>query len=91
MSTRYFLSYSGVSLPLRLVEEIPESSLRNRNTWFLAEHDEAGRILRIEKRVYGETEMTHDYRYDAAGKLLEARIMIGEEEDAQTLRFDVPA
>lgn len=24
MSTRYFLSYSGVRLPLQLVEELPE-------------------------------------------------------------------
>jgi hypothetical protein len=90
MSTRYFLSYSGVSLPLRLVEEIPEAGLRNRNTWFRADYDEAGRLARIEKCVYGETEMTHEYRYDAAGRLVQASVMLGD-EDVQTLSFDMPA
>jgi hypothetical protein len=87
MSTRYFLSYSGVRLPLQLVEELPEASLRNRNTWFRADYDEAGRLRRIEKCVYGETEMTHEYRYDLDGRLVEATIMAGDEEDARTLSF----
>ncbi|MEN3111961.1 DUF6156 family protein [Uliginosibacterium paludis] len=91
MSTRYFLSYSGVSLPLRLVEEIPEAALRNRNTWFRADYDEAGRLCRIEKCVYGETEMTHEYLYDTAGRMVEARVMTGDEDETQILRLDLPA
>lgn len=87
---RYFLSYRGVSLPLQLVEELEEGALSNRNTWFIADYDGAGRLLRIEKCVYGETEMTHEYRYDASGRLTEASVTLGD-EDVRTLSFDVPA
>ena len=38
---RYFLSYSGVSLPLRLVSPLAASELQNRNTYFRAVYDEA--------------------------------------------------
>ena len=84
---RYFLSYTGVQLPLRLLEELPADALRNRNTYFRASYDEAGRMLCCEKMVYGEVEMRHDYTYDASGKLVEATITNGDEDEAQTLSF----
>lgn len=80
LTRRYFLSYSGVKLPLQLVEELEEGALRNRNTWFVAEYDAAGRVLHIEKRVYGEIEMTHDYEYTANGTLARATIQIGDDD-----------
>ncbi len=85
---RYFLSYTGTKLPLHLLEELPADALRNRNTYFRASYDAAGRMLCCEKMVYGEVEMRHDYSYDASGKLVEATINSGDEEEAQTLRFD---
>ncbi|HSD36033.1 MAG TPA: DUF6156 family protein [Rhodocyclaceae bacterium] len=85
---RYFLSYSGVKLPLNLREELQPDALRNRNTWFRACYDAAGRMLSCEKIVYGEVEMRHDYRYDADGKLLQATIQgADEDEAAQILNF----
>jgi hypothetical protein len=83
---RYFLSYSGITLPLRLLEEISAEGLAHRNTWFRASYDATGRMLRCEKMVYGDVEMVHDYRYDAAGTLIEATVRIGEDEP-QTIRF----
>ena len=65
---------------LQLVEELEEGALRNRNTWFVAEYDVAGRVLYIEKRVYGEIEMTHDYEYAANGTLARATIHIGDDD-----------
>jgi hypothetical protein len=91
MRSRYFLSYSGVQLPLQLVEELQESALKNRNTWFCADYDDAGRVIRIEKIVYGEVEMTHVYKYDSTGRLSEATVLSGdgdEEENIKTLCFD---
>jgi hypothetical protein len=32
-TSRYFVSYSGIKLPLKLVNEITETSLNNRNTY----------------------------------------------------------
>lgn len=83
---RYFLTYSGVKLPLQLLEELPADALRNRNTYLRASYDEAGRMLRCEKMVYGEVELCHDYVYDADGRLLQAVIRMGD-DDAQTLNF----
>ena len=77
---RYYLTYSGRSLPLQLAEELAPDALRNRNTWFEAHDDAQGRVVAIVKMVYGEVEMRHDYVYDDAGKLQAATIAIGDEE-----------
>jgi len=77
---RYFLTYRGASLPLTLTEELAESDLRNRNTWFEARYDAAGRLVAIDKRVYGEIELQHRYDYHANGQLLRATVTMGEDE-----------
>jgi hypothetical protein len=85
---RYFLSYSGVKLPLQLLEELPPDALRNRNTYFRACYDAAGHMRSCEKLVYGEVEMRHDYSYAADGTLAQATIQgADEDEDAQILNF----
>ncbi len=79
-TTRYFLTYSGRGLPLQLLEEMPVTALRNRNTWFEAEYDEAGRMLSVTKMVYGDVELRHVYTYGADGALVSALISMGDEE-----------
>jgi hypothetical protein len=79
-STRYFLVYSGRGLPLQLSQELQADELRNRNTWFEARYDAQGRMCRVVKMVYGEAEMQHDYRYNEAGQLASATIVIGDDE-----------
>lgn len=79
-SLRYFLTYSGVTLPLRLTEELTPDTLRNRNTYFQAAYDSAGHMLWLEKMVYGEVEMRHDYEWSAAGHLRKAIIRTDDEE-----------
>ena len=85
---RYFLTYKGVSLPLQLTQELHADDLRNRNTYFEAHYDDQGRLTGIEKKVYGDVEMTHRYVWNDAGQLTEATIQIGDEE-AQTVAFSV--
>lgn len=72
--SRYFISYSGVKLPLKLVNEIDEGGLDNRNTFFKGYYDARNRLVRCEKRVYGETELLHSYVYDDNGILRQAEI-----------------
>ncbi|HMK88632.1 MAG TPA: DUF6156 family protein [Methylocystis sp.] len=85
-SYRYFLSYSGVKLPLNLVSPIEAGALGNRNTYFRASYDSQDRLVRCEKMVYGEVELRHDYEYHANGGLSRAVIdMAGDETE---LRFD---
>lgn len=68
-SCRYFVSYSGVKLPLKPCQPLEEESLSNRNTFFQAWFDGQDRITVIRKMVYGEVEMEHHYSYYADGKL----------------------
>lgn len=82
---RFFLSYSGLKLPLQLTGELDAAALRHRNTYLRAEYDEAGRMVRCEKLVYGEVEMVHDYRYGADGQLLSATITHGDEPPRELL------
>ncbi len=77
---RHFLSYTGTGLPLQLIEEIDGGGLRFRNTYFRAWYDAAGRPVRIEKLVYGEVEMRHDYRWAADGRLRGATVQQVDEE-----------
>jgi len=88
MTTRFFLSTSGVKLPLRMVNEIEPEALSNRNTYIRADYDDAGRLLRFEKRVYGDVELTHVYDYDAEGALRRAEISLSDEEP---MVLDFPA
>jgi len=81
---RYFLTYRGTRLPLQLTEELRAGALRHRNTCFRARHDALDRLIRCEKLVYGEVEMSHSYEYDAVGRLCRAVITVGD-EDPQTL------
>lgn len=71
---RYFVSYSGVKLPLKLVNEMQDSDTANRNTFFCGYYDDQQRLMRCEKRVYGEIELRHNYTYDDYGVLRRAEI-----------------
>ena len=84
---RYFLTYSGVSLPLRLVSPLAASELGNRNTYFRARFDEAERLVSCEKIVYGEVELSHLYEYRADGVLARARVSMGDDEPTE-VAFD---
>jgi len=85
--TRYFLTYSGIRLPLALSDELDPASVRHRGTYFKAHYDHRGRMIHIEKIVYGEVEMEHVYEYDLTGRLLIARITTAGEE-TQVLSFE---
>ena len=71
---RYFTTYSGVQLPFKLVSELGEHEIRNRNTYFRGYFDADGVLLSFQKIVYGEVEIEHQYTYDASGKLTHAQI-----------------
>lgn len=87
---RYFLTYSGVQLPLQLVTELTPDDIRNRNTYFTATYDEHGRLTRCCKMIYGEVDLEHRYVYRSDGTLSEARIadMDDGDEEVQVLHFD---
>jgi len=84
---QFFLSYSGVTLPLNLVSEVSAKGVENRNTYFGACRDDQGRITLIHKVVYGEVEMSHRYEYDADGWVRQAEI-INADDEGQRLSFD---
>jgi hypothetical protein len=84
VQTRCFISYSGVTLPLNLVN--PLESTANRNTFFRAHYDTDERMVLCEKIVYGEVEMSHRYEYYPDGTLKMAEIT-DEDDEVQVLNF----
>ncbi|MGJ4906465.1 DUF6156 family protein [Bradyrhizobium sp. HKCCYLS2033] len=84
---RFFVSYTGVKLPLRLVTAIAPEQLSNRNTFIRGYFDADGVLTGFEKVVYGEIELTHCYSYHANGALSRAEIVMLD-EDPVTLNFD---
>jgi hypothetical protein len=84
---RLYVTYSGVKLPLKLVDPLEETSIANRNTYFRAWFDEQDRMTLCEKVVYGEVELRHRYEYHDNGKLKQAEITEADEEP-RVMRFD---
>ena len=87
ITRRYFVSYSGIKLPLKLVNEISEQALHNRNTYFCGHFDANDRLVRCQKIVYGEIESEHVYSYHDNGALKLAEIT----EDDETRELSFPA
>jgi len=83
---RYFLTYSGVHLPLNLMSPLEPDAVENRNTYFAAKYDEQGRIVLCRKMVYGEVEFEHRYAYHDNGVL--SRAAIDMEDETRVVEFD---
>lgn len=77
---RYFLSYSGVKLPLTLVNELQPQEVANRNTYFGIKLDAEGRTVLIHKLVYAEVELEHKYEYGTGNELLSAEVRNADNE-----------
>ena len=80
---KYFLTYSGISLPLQLVNPLDKSETDNRNTFFGVRLDSEGRFQQVHKLVYGEIDLEHRYGYHDNGLLSWAEIRDGD-DDVQT-------
>lgn len=86
MTSRYFLTYSGVKLPLRLLNELSPDQIENRNTYFRGDFDPQDRLVGLQKLVYGAVELEHRYVYDDQGVLVHAEITDADGE-VTTLEF----
>lgn len=84
---RYFTTYTGVRLPLKLLNPLSEDQVHNRNTYFSAYYNSEERLIALQKMVYGEVELTHRYDYHPDGSL--RRAVITEAGDAtREILFD---
>lgn len=86
-SFRYFLTYTGVGIPFRLVGPLDEAQVPNRNTFIRAWFDGDDQMIGFDKLVYGEVELAHRYAYHADGTLARAEIMMCDEDPVE-LVFD---
>ncbi len=77
---RFFVSYSGVTLPPNLVGAISPEALSHRNTFIRAYFDCEGGLKGFDKVVYGEVELAHRYEYHGNGALKRAWISTPDEE-----------
>jgi hypothetical protein len=75
----YFTSSTGMRLPLKLVGPLEKDALGHRNTYIRAGLDHQARLVRIEKMVYGETQLIHRYEYAPSGRLARAEIVMDDE------------
>ncbi len=74
LKQRYFVTYTGVKLPFRLVNELQAGEVKNRNTWFAGYFDGEDRLAGFDKLAYGEVELMHRYSYHGNGRLKLAEI-----------------
>jgi hypothetical protein len=84
---RYFITYSGIKLPLKLVTPLAAAELQNRNTYYRACFDEQERLTLCQQLVYGEIELQHCYSYHGNGVLKRAEITDADGE-VNVLEFD---
>ncbi|MEJ2457488.1 MAG: DUF6156 family protein [Novosphingobium sp.] len=88
---RYFVTYSGVDLPFRLVGPIGEEQVANRNTFIRAWFDATERLAGFDKLVYGEVELSHRYDYGASGTLVRASVTMSGEDPVEMTFEDAPS
>lgn len=74
MMTRFFVTYTGVKLPFKLVNELQAGEVENRNTYFRGYFDAQDRLTGFDKLAYSEIELMHRYEYHEDGKLKQAEI-----------------
>ncbi|OUD16197.1 DUF6156 family protein [Thioflexithrix psekupsensis] len=84
---RHFNTYSGVKLPLNLLNELTPQDIANRNTYFNGYFDKQQRLVCCEKIVYGDVELKHDYTYHPNGLLKQANITDSDGE-LSVIEFD---
>lgn len=72
--TRFFVTYTGVRLPFRLVNELQAGEVHNRNTFIRGHFDAQDRLTGFDKLAYGEIELAHRYTYRDNGSLSAAEI-----------------
>ncbi|AOV17034.1 hypothetical protein BJI67_08160 [Acidihalobacter aeolianus] len=87
-AVHHFTSYTGVTLPLKLVNPLDDSALDNRNTYFRGYFDGDDRLILCQKVVYGEVELEHRYEYHPNGQLQRAGIKIFDEDSESVMLFD---
>lgn len=87
LACRHFVTYSGVTLPLKLVSPLDDDSVDKRITFFRGYYDDEEQLVAIEKVVYGEIEFEHRYAYHPDGRLRWAELL-EEDEDPRVLEFD---
>ena len=83
---RHFVTYSGVTLPLNLITPLGDDDLDQRITYFRGYYDERGRLVVVEKVVYGEVEFEHRYQYHDDGRIKSAEL-IEADEDPRVMQF----
>ena len=83
---RYFVTYSGIKLPLKLSQPLEASALSNRNTFFRAWFDAQERMTGFQKMMYGEVELEHRYDYYDSGALKRAEI-IGTDDEITVIDY----
>jgi hypothetical protein len=86
LTRRYFSTYSGIKLPIKLSQPLEDNSIANRNTYFIGYYDKADVMIGFQKMVYGEIELQHYYVFNIDGKLTQAEIT-NEEQEVTVLDF----
>lgn len=87
LTCRHYVTYSGVSLPLKLVTPVEEEGLENRITFFRGYYDDRDQLMMVEKIVYGEVEFKHHYQYHEDGRLKHVEL-IEVDEEPRVMQFD---
>ena len=82
----YFATFSGYSIPLKLVDEITESDALSRDAYYVATY-ENGVLLGVEKYFRGRLFFKHEYFNHENGALKESRT-VNEDGEKNVLLFD---
>lgn len=87
LQCRCYTSYTGIKLPLKLVNELNDDDMDKRITYFKGYFDAQDQLKIIEKVVYDEIEFSHHYEYNDDGVISKV-IMVEDDALPRTLVFD---
>lgn len=76
--TKYFATFSGYNIPLKLTEEIPKELALKRDAYYVGFYDEDQRLTCVEKYLDGALFFRHSYFYREDGSLRESKTVNSE-------------
>jgi hypothetical protein len=84
---RFFVTYTGVKLPFRLINELQPGEVKNRNVYFRGYFDVHDRLVAFDKLAYSEIELSHRYTFHENG-ILKRVVSTDIDGEVKILNYD---
>ena len=74
VSVKYYSSFVGYNHPVQLIDELSETKIKEKKSYYVGTYNNSDRLIKVEKRLDGKILFIYNYSYNDNGKLLYVKI-----------------